>query len=670
MNFFQAQDDARKKTLWLAVLFGAAVLSLILLTNLLVAAVYVWTSNYARPEQFNIVGLLTALPTETWLLITVGVLGVVGVASLYKFLLIRGGGRTIAESLGGRLLTYDASSGNSRRLLNIVEEMAIAAGVPVPPVYLIPEDSINAFAAGFSPDDAVIGVNQGTLDLLNRDELQGVIAHEFSHILNGDVSINLRLIAVLHGILFLGIVGYGILRGVGLGHRRSSSSGNNSALPVLGLAVGLLVIGYAGTFFGNLIKAAVSRQREYLADAAAVQFTRNPDGISGALKKIGGHYAGSQIKSTAAGEASHMFFGQVRTLFLNNLTATHPPLDKRIKAIEPRWDGEFPVVVAAATPGGETPEGASGFAGVSSALLADNTADNTVDYTNTPVPTGEITLVPDADAITEAVGSLDGKGLTAARSLISSTDQRLKDAAHDPYSARGLIYAILLDEDESLRERQFTHIQNNAEQGVPAHTARLHIPLQSMQPPQQLALVGMAMPALKALSHPQYKRFIDNVIELIKMDRQISLPEWVLHRLLVKELRPHFEGPRRSRPRYGRIEQVADSAGVLLSTLARFGHEDPAAQEAAFKAGAGVLELRRVTIELDGTIDPNFSRLNEAVRTLARLKPLAKPKLIKACAATAMADDHVSGLEGALLQGFAAALDCPLPPSIFEAQSP
>ncbi len=660
MNFFQAQDDARKKTLWLAVLFTAAVLSLILLTNLLVAAVYVWTSNYARPEQLNVVGLLSALPTETWLMITIGVLGVVGVASLYKFLMIRGGGRTIAESLGGRLLTYDSTDGNSRRLLNIVEEMAIASGMPVPPVYLIPEDSINAFAAGFGPDDAVIGVNQGTVDLLNRDELQGVIAHEFSHILNGDMSINLRLIAVLHGILFLGMVGYGILRGVGLRGGRTSSSGNNSALPVLGLAVGLLVIGYAGTFFGNLIKAAVSRQREYLADAAAVQFTRNPDGIAGALKKIGGHYEGSQIKSTAAGEASHMFFGQVRTLFLNNLTATHPPLEKRIKAIDPRWDGEFPLVASGvATQGREAAAGTSSFAGSSAAATS----------SPTPEPSGEITIGTDAQGITEAIGSLDGEGLAAARALIDTTDPVLKDAAHDPFSARGLIYAILLDDDDSLRDRQITHIQNNAEKGVPAHTARLHNHLKSTDVVHQITLVEMAMPALKALSHPQFERFISNVIELIKMDREITLPEWVLHRLLVKELRPHFEGPRRTRPRYGRIDQVAEAAGELLSTLARFGHHEPAEQEAAFKAGAAALELRRVTIAMDSRDDPNFSRLNEAVRTLAQLKPLAKPKLIKACAATAMADNHVSGLEGVLLQGFAAALDCPLPPSIYEPPS-
>jgi len=653
MNFFQAQDDARRKTFRLAMLFVAAVVSLILLTNLLVAAVYVWTSNYARPEPLNFTGLLSALPAETWVLITLGVLGVVGVASLYKYLVVRGGGRTIAESLGGRLLTYDTTEGNTRRLLNVVEEMAIASGVPVPPVYLIPEESINAFAAGFGPDDAIIGVNQGTIDLLSRDELQGVIAHEFSHILNGDVSINLRLIAALHGILFLGIVGYGILRGVGTGRR--SSSNNNGALPVLALGIGLLVIGYAGTFFGNLIKAAVSRQREYLADAAAVQFTRNPDGISGALKKIGGYYQGSTISSAAAGEASHMFFGQVRTLFLNGLTATHPPLEKRIQAVDPGWDGTFPAVAASVSESGGTPELASGFAGASPVEPLDTAG-------------GATTLATDAAGVSDAVGTLDEKGLSAARNLIATTDTVLKDAAHDPYSARGLIYAILLDDRAPMRDRQFTHLQENAERGVPAHTARLLEHLAGMDPPHRINLVGMAMPALKTLSTPQYERFIANVVTLIKMDREISLPEWVLHRLLVKELRPHFESPRRSRPRFGRIDQVVDSAAVLLSTLARFGHEDPAEQTAAFAAGVEILELKRAAPEFDPSEDPNFSRLNEAIRALALLKPLAKPRLIKACAATTMADGLVSGEEGALLQGVAAALDCPLPPSIYNSR--
>jgi len=645
VNFFQAQDDARKKTVRLAVLFVAAVLSLILLTNLLVAIVYVSTRGYAYAQPQGVIGLLSALPAETWIFISVGVIGIVGVAILYKYLMISGGGRTIAESLGGQLLTFDATSGNARRLLNVVEEMAIASGVPVPPVYLIPESSINAFAAGFTPEDAVIGVNQGTVDLLSRDELQGVIAHEFSHILNGDTTINLRLIAILHGILFLGMVGYGILRGMRYGGRRSRGG---NAMPVLLLGVGLLVIGYGGTFFGNLIKAAVSRQREYLADAAAVQFTRNPPGIGGALKKIGGYSLGSTIRRPAANEASHMFFGQVRHLFLNPLTATHPPLEKRIRAIDPGWDGVYPLVAPIAPEEAirPAPEVVPGFA---------------------PGPAaGSVSLAVAPDAVADRVGTLDQSGLTTAQNLIATIDPALREAAHDPWGARGLVYAMLLDPAPTLQERQFAHLQQAAEDGVPAYTARLMAPLSAMDLPRRLALVGMAMPALKALSRAQYDRFVGNLVELVKMDQRISLPEWVLHRLLVQELTPHFEGPHRVRPRYGRIEQVADEIGTVLSTLARFGQKSPEAGAAAFAAGLETLHLRGSQLQaFDETPDENFNRLNAALQELRKLKPLAKPKVIKACAATVTADGHVSGTEGALLQGIAAALDCPLPPSIY-----
>jgi Zn-dependent protease with chaperone function len=652
VNFFEAQDDARKSTGRLVILFGAAVISLIVLTNLLVAAVYLWSNDYAYGQPQNLLDSLFNLPAETWLMISVGVVGVVGVASLYKFLIIRGGGRVVAESLGGRMLTHDTADGSAKRLLNVVEEMAIASGMPVPPVYLIPESSINAFAAGFGPDDAVIGVNQGTVDHLSRDELQGVIAHEFSHILNGDVSINLRLIAILHGILFIGIIGYGILRGMGRGSRRS-----NNGAPILALGVGLLAIGYTGTFFGNLIKAAVSRQREYLADAAAVQFTRNPDSIAGALKKIGGLSEGSEMRSSNASEASHMFFGQVRTLFLNSLLATHPPLPKRIRAIDPSWDGEFPLVVYSADHGTEAPlaEGVAGFSGPGQAAGA-------------PVHVNNITVGENAEGVMEKVGTLDHDGLEAARAMIASTDAALRDAAHDPWGCRALIYAILLDGDQNLLYQQFEHLQNEAESRVPAYTVRLVPLLNELDPPRRLTLVEMAMPALKALSPRQYERFMTNVVTLIKMDRVISLPEWVLHRLLVKELRPHFEGPQQLRPKYASIEAVLEPAGTLLSTIARFGHERTEERQAAFAAGAAALEAgSSAQVRFESEDDHNFVRLNDAIRILRLLKPLVKPRLIKACAATALADEQVSGLEGALLQGISAALDCPLPPSIYRA---
>ncbi|MDH3643739.1 MAG: M48 family metallopeptidase, partial [Gammaproteobacteria bacterium] len=435
MNFFQAQDAARRNTWRLAALFVAAVVSLIVLTNLLVAGVYLWTGNYASTSPRPLLDLMLNMPTEYWLLISTGVVGVVGTASLFKYLTVRGGGRAIAEAVGGQLIHQSTNDLKQRRLLNIVEEMAIASGVPVPPVYLIHEPSINAFAAGFSADDAVIGINQGTLDHLSRDELQGVVGHEFSHILNGDMRINLRLIAMLHGILFIGTIGYGILRGVGHSRRRNSDGG----LPILALGVGLLVIGYSGTFFGNLIKAAVSRQREYLADASAVQFTRNPDGIADCLRKMGGLSVGSTMTGAAAQEISHMFFGQSAQLFMNNLLATHPPLDARIRAIDPGWDGRFtPVVLTAAqTSDAHVQPSTSGDSVDVISGLAERVSQLSNSASASSYHGDSINVTVAAPEVSEEVGKLDQASLDSAIGIIDSTDPELREAAHDPWAGRG-----------------------------------------------------------------------------------------------------------------------------------------------------------------------------------------------------------------------------------------
>ena len=385
-----------------------------------------------------------------------------------------------------------------------------------------------------------------------------------------------------------------------------------------------------------------------------MQFTRHPDGIAGALKKIGGYSEGSTIRNGAAVEASHMFFGQVQTQFLNRLTATHPPLAKRIRAIDPGWDGTYPAVAGAGSGTDSAPDGASAFAG--SSEVPDTTA-----YRDS-VRVARV----DAGTIPEKVGTLDSDGLDAAKTLIASTDPALREAAHDPWGARGLIYAILLDTDPAMRDAQFSYLQEEAEAGVPEYTQKLSLLLADTEPPRRLALIDMAMPALKTLSRGQYDRFCRNVVALIRMDRGISLTEWVLHRLLVKELKPHFEGPQHIRPRYRSVDAVATHAGILLSTLARFGHADGKVRAAAFQAGVNALEVDAATEpELDSSEDVNFTRLSRAMHELAQLRPLAKPRLIKACVATATFDGRVSVLEGALLQGFAAALDCPLPPSIY-----
>jgi Zn-dependent protease with chaperone function len=326
MNFFESQDTAKRNTGKLIFLFVLAVFSLIIVTNLLV----MFLIGFAGSEMTSMAAVNTLrFDWGTFWLIGAFVTGVVFLGSLYKIGSLRGGGARIAEMMNGRLLLAGSQDLHERRVLNVVEEMAIASGIPVPPVYLMEEDGINAFAAGYSPSDAIVAVTRGTIETLNREQLQGVVAHEFSHILHGDMRTNIRLIGVLHGIMVLGLIGYHLLWG-SMYSRRSKNSGG-----IVFLGIGLIVIGFVGTFFGNLIKAAVSRQREFLADASAVQFTRNPDGIGGALMQIANHSERSYLNNPNAAEISHALFEEGRVSALSKLYATHPPLDDRIRAILP-----------------------------------------------------------------------------------------------------------------------------------------------------------------------------------------------------------------------------------------------------------------------------------------------------------------------------------------------
>ena len=627
MNFFQAQDNARRKTWQLGMMFGAAVVTLIVLTNVLVAVLFGWSGTQAG---LTLKETLSNIPIDSWFWISGGVLGIIALASLYKYLAIQGGGRAIAESLGGHLIPSNTQEPKHRQLLNIVEEMAIASGISVPPVYLIPESSINAFAAGFTPEDAIVGFNQGTLDHLTRAELQGVVAHEFSHILNGDTSINLRLIAVLHGILFIGMIGFGLLRG-GIYSRKNG-------MPILALGAGLLAIGYGGTFFGKMIKAGVSRQREYLADATAVQFTRDPSGIADALKKIGGLTDGSIMTNQNAEQASHMFFGSVAKKF-SGLFSTHPPLEQRIRAIEPSWRGNFPDVGSAPSFAPDT-ETVSQFS------------------------TGAVASVSTPEEVVAHVGRPNETSLAIAHQLIADTDTILNEAAHDPYEARALIYCMLLDRGEAIATKQLAYLDANAEPGVPQHVRRLLDATHATDAIHQLTLIGLSVPALKTLSTPQYSRFSQNAAQLITADGHVDVFEWVVHRLLIKDLHAHFVRPTRSHGRVGKLSKVAKDASELLSILASHSHQELDDQVSAYNAGIKALGI---TAPFSKQAFFDYERMNNALGNLRELKPLIKPQLIKACASTVMHDGKLNVAEFALMQGIAATLDCPLPPSVYDA---
>ncbi|MBV1904452.1 MAG: M48 family metallopeptidase [Pseudomonadales bacterium] len=646
MDFFQAQDTAKRKTGQLVLLFTAAVLGLIVLTNILLSLTIGITAMSGNPGQASTaVPDLANMSVEQWIYNSLAVLTVISLATIYKYLQVRGGGRAVAESLGGIPLDPNSKDPKQRRLQNIVQEMAIASGLPVPPIYLLKDPAINAFAAGLTPGDAVIGVTQGTLDLLNRDELQAVIGHEFSHILNGDTRINLRLIAILHGILFIGLIGAGLLRG-----RLFSSRSKEGGLPIAALAIGLLVIGYAGTFFGSLIKAAVSRQREFLADSASVQFTRNPSGLSQALQKIGGAVYGSNISKFDVEEASHMFFGQAVNHFMNTLMATHPPLEKRILAIDPQWQGKFPETITVLS---ETEHIASQKYAVASMATSMTPSDNSyLDISDLP----------------DSVGNPKIENLNTAQNLIESSNSLLMQAAHDAWAVRTLIYALLLDKDIETRKFQLDLLGNRTDAGEPEYLNRLLASVDDLDHEHKLLLLSASMPALKSLSHKQYKHFMGIVVDLIKIDNEISLFEWVLYRILVKDLKGHYQRVKRIKTRHRKLESIAQDVVELLAALARVSDNPQVSLiEGLNTAGMAVSGLTsensssRQNVILEGQ-DPNFRRLNSALQELRALHPLEKPRLIKACAATVLADGLLNQDEMALLQGMAATLDCPLPP--------
>lgn len=641
-DFFQRQDAARRGTTRLVALFSFAVLAIVVAVELLLAAA---TGFLARDPETNEIDWAAAADPRLLILAVGGTLVVVGGGSLYRIAQLRGGGRVVAEELGGRLVNGSTSDPVERRLLHVVEEMAIASGTSTPPVYVMDDEAgINAFAAGFAPQDAVIGVTRGAAVRLDRDELQGVIAHEFSHILNGDMRLNIRLMGVLHGIFLIGMIGYFVLRTsfyTGGGRSRDSKG----ALPFLALGAGLAVVGFAGTFFGNLIKAAVSRQREFLADASAVQFTRQPDGIAGALKKIGGLAAGSKVENPNAPQASHMFFGRA-TSGLSAMFSTHPPLGERIRRIDPSWDGEFPQLPKAGdgAPGAAAAPGAVGFADAAGFAGAE----------------GETSAVPDLSDAVIQVGRPTPAHVEYAAELIHRLPAPVVAAAHEPHGARAVVYALLLDPAPEPRSSQLRHLEAAADHGVYEETLKLVPQVERLGRRMRLPLVEIALPALRVLSPRQYRRFQENLVELVEADNVIDLFEWSLQRILLRDMQAASGRSGPTRVRHRSTAAAASSLAVLMSVLAYVGNRERRAAEGSFAVGWRVLSLPERSLLPHE--ECGFTALDAALVELDRAAPQVKKRTLDAAVACITADRRVTVDEAELLRVVSASLSCPMPP--------
>lgn len=649
-DFFEHQRDAQRRTAWLIALLAGAIIIITGLVYLVVASAIMFLDPVESIdlESYSILRRTLWNPPLLAAVAPAVLLAIVG-ASLIRLFTLRGGGRAVAESLGGQRINPDTADPDERRVLNVVEEMAIASGVTVPPVYILPNEvGINAFAAGYRPEDAVIGVTRGSVQLLTRDELQGVIAHEFSHVLNGDMRLNLRLVGVLFGVQVIAIIGQTVLRAMGRGARGSSRSSKDSGgaiLAILVVAIALFVIGYVGLFIASLIKAAVSRQREYLADAAAVQFTRNPPGIAGALRKIGGSARGSRIVAAQAEEFSHMYFAGGVSHAIAALTSTHPPLATRIRRIDPQWDGSFTEVPSPRE-----------------LRQRDLDRSETQERPRSAAftPEAAVALAVARSAISDA-GSPTPQHVEHTRRLLREIPALLTAAARDPHDARAVVCALLIDADPQTARRQIDQLAASAGAALAELTESLAKEAAGLDDRARIPLLDLCVASLRGLAPAQAARLKQDVRALIDADDRVSLFEWMLIRMLRRHLEPAFTPTTPAHARHHSLSPLAPQLAIVLSALAHAGHEDRSGAQRALEIGARAAGLPDLVTHLPRSA-AGLKDLDGALDELERLSPPNKRRALTACAACIAADHAVTVREGELLRAVADSIGVPMPP--------
>lgn len=645
MDFFEAQELARKRTRLMVVLFAMAVLSIAL--ALYAVVVYVLGAGFFQPEGAVHPGLVLWQP-DVFFGTLVAVVLLVTACSLFKVAQLRSGGGYVARSMGGIEIEQSTQDADERMLLNIVEEMSIASGVPMPEVYLLPEEGINAFAAGFSPADAVVAVTRGCVRTLNRDELQGVVAHEFSHILNGDMRLNIRLMGVLFGILAIAVLGQLVFRGtanaslMGGGRRRSKDNGG-AMVAIMLIGVAVMAIGYIGVFFGRLIQSAISRQREFLADASAVQFTRNPEGIAGALKKIGGAPLHGAIGNAHSQEAAHFFFANAFKSNLVSMFATHPPLEQRIAAIEPNWDGRFVIVEPRRT----ADRRAAATAAAAQQAKAQAGPKQAHDFIN-------------------SIGQLSAAAILSAQEIHGQIRADLDRLHQSRDAACAVLIALQIsasaaDDDAAqllqVKSRIDGAVYREAEDWLPR--------LRAMDLNQRFALFDAALPMAASRDLDGLASMSALIQELAHSDGSIELEELALLRGVSAYLTARRQPSRSIKPLAPAKMEMP--LCVLLSAITYTTSEDASERAAAFKAGARKCNryLLNESILLPEA-DITFEALEAALDLFVNLPVPQKKVIFEGALAVVLADGKVAQEELSLVRVIASSLGLPMPPLVTE----
>ncbi len=644
MDFFQAQDDALKRSRFLGFWFTLCVLGVILA----VSAVAIAISYLMEPEEHRQALSLETIPWDVLGPVGLGTFLIIVGGSLFKLAQLSRGGSVVAADLGGRLVDPHTTDPHESRLINIVEEMAIASGVPVPQVYLMDqEEGINAFAAGTQPSNAVIGVTRGCLLSLNRSELSGVIAHEFSHILNGDMRLNIRLIGFIFGLIGISLLGKTLLNVLRFGsYSRSRSSnrdeGGGAVIAILVIGVSLWVIGAVGVLFARLLQSAISRQREYLADASAVQFTRDPDSIAGALKKIGGISQGSRLSNPKAMEASHMFFGDGG--FFTMGFATHPSLESRIKAVTPSWDGSYPEVTLP-----NIVEGKSGKRSKSNPAMSQMTS-------------GAQSIPPALPASLEDFSDLGQTQLQHGVHILESFPAHWIEAVHHQDQAQALLFGLLLAEDGALHQREMSELRSRVGSDTAAIAKEWHQSFLGMHSARKIALIDLAIPTLRQLSYSEYQRFITVTQWLISSDEKVDLFEFMIQRVIERHLSSHFERQGEVRLKYRKLSSLKHEGNVIFSTLAGVGARNKKESHEAYQRG--IASQEGWSEEFLSPDQCGLNAVGDALDKFLQATPLLRKELLLVCCDIVSADGALNNREAELLRAIADTIGASIPPVV------
>lgn len=640
MDFFEAQDRAKRNTGKLVFFYILAVTGIVLSVYMVSLTVFYWQfAGFENVSWWNPVWLLA---------VSAIIFSVIALGTIFRVIQLRKGGSAVAELLGGRRVEPSTTDAAEQRLMNVVEEMAIASGLAVPEVYVLDnEENINAFAAGFGTSDAAVGVTRGTLEQLTRDELQGVIAHEFSHIFNGDMRLNIRLIGILNGILLIHMMGLILMRsvmysgGARVKSRGGKDGGGNATIVIIVMGLALVIIGYIGMIFGRMIQSAISRQREYLADAAAVQYTRNPEGLAGALKKIGQKKKGAKINNGHAMEMSHLFFASSFHSLFDSLFATHPPIEKRIKAISPS-------LAAGDQKTRKKIHKKFQKQHVSGSVDAGGTADGTM---------GHAALTP--EVILAAIGTLDRSHVNRTSKLLKEIPETLRRAAHEPFEAEALIIALLLSSANSEKDEYSSRMKDIVDDEAASRVQRFIVELEKAKREWFLPLAELAFPALRQMSENQYREFRSVVEKLVSEFETENLFAFALEKMIVRQLDSAFSKVKDPEVRHHNFKSLGQELTVLLSSLAHLsGEYAPQAWNAGLKPIEKVIPEG---VNLLGRDQYSLEDLNKALDEFAVSANPVKKYLLSAVIHCVVSDEKITIKEKELVRAISEGIDCPIP---------